>query len=101
MGKAAEHQSDRVIVTSDNPRSEQPMAIIDDILAGLVHPGKAVVIEDRAAAIAWAVAEAASEDVVLVAGKGHETWQEANGKRVAFSDFAVASKALAARESAQ
>jgi UDP-N-acetylmuramoyl-L-alanyl-D-glutamate--2,6-diaminopimelate ligase len=101
MGKAAERQGDRVIVTSDNPRSEQPMAIIDDILGGLAHPGKAVVIEDRAAAIAWAIAEAASEDVVLVAGKGHETWQEANGKRVAFSDFAVASKALAARESAQ
>ena len=98
MGKAAERQSDRVILTNDNPRSERPMVIIDDILGGFAHPEEAVVLEDRAAAIAWAIDAAASDDVVLIAGKGHETWQETHGRRVAFSDAAVAAKALAARE---
>jgi UDP-N-acetylmuramoyl-L-alanyl-D-glutamate--2,6-diaminopimelate ligase len=98
MGKAAERQSDRVIVTNDNPRSERPMVIVDDILGGMAHPEQAVIIEDRAAAIAWAIATAAQDDVVLIAGKGHETWQETNGQRVAFSDAAVAMKALKARE---
>jgi UDP-N-acetylmuramyl tripeptide synthase len=77
------------------------MDIVDDILGGLAHPEEAVVIEDRAAAIAWAISAAASDDVVLIAGKGHETWQEANGQRIAFSDSAVAAKALAAREGGQ
>jgi UDP-N-acetylmuramoyl-L-alanyl-D-glutamate--2,6-diaminopimelate ligase len=101
MGKAAECHSSHVVITSDNPRSEPPMAIIDDILGGLAHPEKAVVIEDRAAAIAWAIDAADADDVVLIAGKGHETYQETNGKRVAFSDFAIAGKALAAREGVQ
>jgi UDP-N-acetylmuramoyl-L-alanyl-D-glutamate--2,6-diaminopimelate ligase len=101
MGRAVERQSDRVIITNDNPRSEKPMVIVDDILGGLAHPEQAVVIEDRAAAIAWAIDAAAQDDVVLIAGKGHETWQETNGRRVAFSDAAVAAKALAARESGQ
>ena len=101
MGKVAERHSDQVVLTSDNPRSERPMAIIDDILGGLTHPEKTVVIEDRAAAIAWAIDAADTHDVVLIAGKGHETYQEASGKRIAFSDFAVADKAIAARESVQ
>ena len=101
MGKAAERQSDRVIITNDNPRSERPMVIVDDILGGMAHPEQAVVIEDRAAAIAWAIDAAASDDVVLIAGKGHETWQETNGRRVAFSDAAVAARALEAREGGQ
>ena len=99
MGKAAERQSDRVILTNDNPRSERPMVIVDDILGGFAHPEEAVIIEDRAAAIAWAIDAAASDDVVLIAGKGHETWQETHGRRIAFSDAAVAAKALAAKES--
>ena len=97
MARAVERHSDRVIVTSDNPRREPPLAIIDDILGGLTHPDEAVVIEDRAAAIAWAIGQAASRDVVLVAGKGHETYQEANGVRLAFSDYAIAEKALATK----
>ena len=101
MGKAAERQSDRVVITNDNPRSERPMVIVDDILGGMAHPEQAVVIEDRAAAIAWAIDAAASDDVVLIAGKGHETWQETNGRRVAFSDAAVAAKALEAGEGGQ
>lgn len=98
MARAAARHSDRVIVTSDNPRSERPLAIIDDVLGGLTHPDEAVVIEDRAAAIAWAIRQAASSDVVLIAGKGHETYQETDGVRVAFSDYAIAEKALAAKE---
>ena len=98
MGRLAERLGDRILVTSDNPRHEPPSAIVEDILGGLVRPEKATVIEDRAAAIAWAIARASDDDVVLIAGKGHETCQETSGERVAFSDFAVAAKALAARE---
>jgi UDP-N-acetylmuramoyl-L-alanyl-D-glutamate--2,6-diaminopimelate ligase len=99
MGSVAERLGDRIILTSDNPRHEAPSAIVDDILGGLAQPEKAVVIEDRAAAIAWAIARASDDDVVLIAGKGHETYQETSGERVAFSDLAVAGKALAARGS--
>ena len=97
MGEVAERRSDRVVITSDNPRGESPLAIIENIVSGLTRPGEATVIEDRAAAIAWAIDRAANEDVVLVAGKGHETYQETGGKRVAFSDLTVARKALAAK----
>jgi UDP-N-acetylmuramoyl-L-alanyl-D-glutamate--2,6-diaminopimelate ligase len=101
MGEAAEQHSDRVVITTDNPRSENAQVIIDDILAGIAHADKVTIIEDRAAAIAWAVDQACDEDVVLVAGKGHEDYQESNGERIAFSDYAVAQKALAAKEGAQ
>ena len=101
MGKAAERQGDHVVITTDNPRAEDPRAIIDDVLAGLEHPQQSTVIEDRAAAIAWAVGNAAENDVVLVAGKGHEDYQEINGERIAFSDYGVAMQALSARGGAQ
>ena len=101
MGKAAERQSDRFVITTDNPRSEDPSAIVDDIVTGLAHPDQATVIEDRAAAIAWAIDGASDHDVVLIAGKGHEDYQEVAGERTAFSDYAVAMKALAAKEGAQ
>ena len=101
MGRIAEQLSDRVVVTTDNPRSEDTQAILDDILAGLAHTDKATVIEDRAAAIAWAIEQAADDDVVLIAGKGHENYQESNGERIAFSDYAVAKQALAAKEGGQ
>jgi UDP-N-acetylmuramoyl-L-alanyl-D-glutamate--2,6-diaminopimelate ligase len=101
MGKVAEQLSDRVVVTTDNPRSEDTQAILDDILTGLADTGKATVIEDRAAAIAWAIEQAADNDVVLIAGKGHENYQESNGERIAFSDYAIAEQALAAKEGGQ
>jgi len=101
MGKAAERQGDNVVITNDNPRSENPAAIIDDIVDGLAHPDQVTIIEDRAAAIAWAIDQAGEQDVVLVAGKGHEDYQETNGKRVPLSDYAVAEKALAAKAGAQ
>jgi len=97
MAAVAERQADRVIVTSDNPRSEKPDAIISQVLRGFSRPDAARVQPDRAAAIADAIAQAAPQDVVLIAGKGHEAWQEIAGQRIEFSDKAHALQALAKR----
>lgn len=97
MGAIAERGADRVVVTSDNPRSESPQAIVDQIVAGLAVPQAARVVIDRAAAIAEALDEAAAQDVVLLAGKGHEDYQEVAGRRFPFSDRAQAQAALGAR----
>jgi UDP-N-acetylmuramoyl-L-alanyl-D-glutamate--2,6-diaminopimelate ligase len=97
MAAVAERQADRVIVTSDNPRSENPDAIISQVLRGLSRPEAAQVQPDRGAAIADAIAQAAPEDIVLIAGKGHEAWQEIAGQRIPFSDRAHAHDALAKR----
>ncbi len=97
MGAAAARAADRLIVTSDNPRHEEPAAIIAQILAGVPERGGVVVIENRAEAIATAIAEAAPGDVVLLAGKGHEDYQEVAGARRPFSDLAEAERALRAR----
>jgi len=101
MGKVAEQYGDHVVITTDNPRSEDAQIIIEDILAGTADADKVTIIEDRAAAIAWAIDQAGDDDVVLIAGKGHEDYQESNGERVAFSDYAVAQKALSAKEDAR
>jgi UDP-N-acetylmuramoyl-L-alanyl-D-glutamate--2,6-diaminopimelate ligase len=95
MGRAAGEGSDLVIVTSDNPRSEQPEAIIGEILPGLKESGVKFLVEpDRAAAIRLAVREAAAGDVVLIAGKGHEKEQIIVGQVIPFDDAAVALEAL-------
>lgn len=94
MGLAAERLADRVIVTSDNPRGEQPQAIVDAIVAGMTHADVEI---DRGAAIRRAVAEADERDVILLAGKGHESYQEIAGVRYPFSDVEQASAALALR----
>ena len=94
MGEVAERLADRVLVTSDNPRSEQPLAIIEAIVAGM---RQAEVEADRAVAIQRAIREAEVSDVVLLAGKGHETYQEVSGFRHHFSDIEQASAALALR----
>ena len=86
MGAAAETYADRVIVTSDNPRSEQPRAIMQQIVAGFDQPQRAQQIEDRAQAIDTAVRGAAVDDLVLVAGKGHEDYQQIGSQRLPFSD---------------
>lgn len=97
MGAIAQRGADRVVVTSDNPRSESPQAIVDQIVAGLAAPQAARVVVDRTAAIAEAIAQAEAQDVVLLAGKGHEDYQEVAGRRLPFSDRAQAQTALAAR----
>lgn len=101
MGRAAGQGSDVVIVTSDNPRSEDPAAIAEEALAGVGATGNANVrVElDRAAAIALAVNEARAGDIVLIAGKGHEKTQTSRGVAVPFDDVAIAAAALRERES--
>ena len=97
MGRVTERLADRVIVTSDNPRGESSNAIIDDIVAGFSKPERATIIVDRGAAIAWTIAEARPSDVILIAGKGHETYQLVGNERRDFSDFGAASANLDAR----
>jgi UDP-N-acetylmuramoyl-L-alanyl-D-glutamate--2,6-diaminopimelate ligase len=92
MGAAAERLADTVVVTSDNPRGEAPAAIIGDILREM--NAAPIVIEDRAAAIARAIAGAGDKDVILLAGKGHEPYQEIAGVRLPFSDSEAAKAAL-------
>lgn len=94
MGAVAEQKSDRVLVTSDNPRSEVAQAIIEDIVAGMTD---AEVDADRAAAIRRVILEADERDVILLAGKGHEAYQEIAGVRYPFSDIEQAQAALALR----
>ena len=98
MGQAAARLADHVIVTSDNPRGEDPDAIIAQVLAGV--SGDAEAIEDRQVAIFSALHQAGPGDVVLLAGKGHETYQEIAGVRHPFDDREVARAALADWESA-
>jgi len=98
MARAAQARADHVVVTSDNPRSEDPLRILDDIMAGLSVPA-ALSEVDRAAAIDWTVQRADDNDLILVAGKGHETYQEIAGQRIAFSDLEQARLALMRRRS--
>jgi UDP-N-acetylmuramoyl-L-alanyl-D-glutamate--2,6-diaminopimelate ligase len=95
MGAIAARLADRVVVTSDNPRSEDPLKIIEAIRRGI--RGGCEIEADRARAIEEAIAQAKPEDVVLIAGKGHEDYQEIAGRRLPFSDAAVARAALARR----
>jgi UDP-N-acetylmuramoyl-L-alanyl-D-glutamate--2,6-diaminopimelate ligase len=95
MGFAASRLADLLIVTSDNPRSEDPEAIVSDVLAGVSDAGGTALSQlDRAEAIATALATAQSGDVVVIAGKGHEKYQEVAGRLAAFDDVAVAREAL-------
>ena len=93
MGAVASRHADAVVVTSDNPRNEDPAAIIKDIEPGVTVAHE--VIEDRREAIARSIAEADASDVVLLAGKGHESYQEVAGRRLPFSDAREAEQALA------
>ncbi|MCE9570636.1 MAG: UDP-N-acetylmuramoyl-L-alanyl-D-glutamate--2,6-diaminopimelate ligase [Rhodocyclales bacterium] len=97
MGAVAARLADRVVVTSDNPRGEDPLTIIAGIVAGMPPPRR--IEADRAQAIAAAVSEAATCDVILLAGKGHEPYQEIAGVRHPFSDLDAAKSALAGRRS--
>ncbi len=98
MGRVAEEQADVVVVTSDNPRHEAAADIIDDICRGFVEPARPTMIEDRAAAIAWAIATARKGDSILIAGKGHEDYQLIGDRRLPFSDFALACALLGRKD---
>lgn len=97
MGAMASCHADRVVVTSDNPRSEKPEAIISQILLGLTGHAAVNVEPDRAQAIAYAMSLAGASDVVLIAGKGHEDYQEVAGTRLPFSDMEQVRQALRTR----
>ncbi|MEO8154390.1 MAG: UDP-N-acetylmuramoyl-L-alanyl-D-glutamate--2,6-diaminopimelate ligase [Rhizobacter sp.] len=97
MGAIAEREADQVVVTSDNPRNEAPADILKQIAAGMARPEQATVIEDRRAAIVRAVHGAQPQDVILIAGKGHEPEQEIAGIKHPFSDVTEAQLALAGR----
>lgn len=95
MGQAAGEKSDFVVLTSDNPRSEEPLDIMNDALVGLRrYDVKHAVEPDRAAAIRRAIGEAKAGDIVILAGKGHETYQILKDKTIAFDDRAVAREVL-------
>ena len=96
MGAIAQRQAQHVVVTSDNPRDEVPAAILAAIVSGMSGQPAPQVIEDRRAAIAWAIGQAQPNDVVLIAGKGHEEYQDIAGVKQPFSDFRVAEDALTA-----
>ncbi|TYT23002.1 UDP-N-acetylmuramoyl-L-alanyl-D-glutamate--2,6-diaminopimelate ligase [Luteimonas viscosa] len=94
MAAIAERLADEVVVTDDNPRGEDGDAIVAGIMAGFAHPGRVLVQRDRRAAILGAIGRAQAGDIVLVAGKGHETYQELAGVKHPFDDSVVAREAL-------
>ena len=96
MGKVADHRADNIVVTSDNPRTESPEKIIDQVLLGITRDVSVVV--DRRDAIRTAIKDAQPNDVILIAGKGHEDYQILGAQRLPFSDQAEARLALRSRE---
>lgn len=94
MGAVAERLADNIVLTDDNPRGEDGLAIIREIQTGMARPDRSRVIRDRGEAIRTAVEQAGKGDVVLVAGKGHETEQIVAGERIPFSDFDAVAEAL-------
>ncbi|MEM8815904.1 MAG: UDP-N-acetylmuramoyl-L-alanyl-D-glutamate--2,6-diaminopimelate ligase [Pseudomonadota bacterium] len=101
MGSVAEELADVVVLTSDNPRGEDPYAILEAIRGGFADSGKALLVEDREEAIAKAIALAAPGDAVLIAGKGHEAFQQLKDGKRSFSDAAVAERCLRAAAEAR
>ena len=100
MGRIAAEHADLTVVTSDNPRSEDPRAIIEEIVAGMPVGASHLIEPDRRSAIELAVAEARDGDLVVIAGKGHETYQEVGGAVLPFDDREIARAAIAARTEA-
>jgi len=92
MGQIAEQHADQVVLTDDNPRFESPAQIITDIEAGM--KSKPHVINNRKQAIAYVIDQSQRGDIILIAGKGHESTQEVNGKLLPFNDIEVAKKLL-------
>jgi UDP-N-acetylmuramoyl-L-alanyl-D-glutamate--2,6-diaminopimelate ligase len=99
MGEIAGNYSDLAIITSDNPRTENPLAIIEEVEVGLKETGtEYLAISDRRDAIYQAISRAQSGDVVIIAGKGHETYQIIGNEKFHFDDREVAKEALAKRQ---
>ena len=94
MAQVAESLADQLVLTTDNPRNEEPSAIFEDMLGGLERPADAQIVEDRGTAIRQAIRGSSEGDIVLVAGKGHEAWQESRGQKIPFSDEAAVRAAL-------
>ncbi|HCH5664064.1 TPA: UDP-N-acetylmuramoyl-L-alanyl-D-glutamate--2,6-diaminopimelate ligase [Vibrio parahaemolyticus] len=86
MAEIAERLGDKVVLTDDNPRSEDPVFIVKDMLAGLSKPAEAIVQHDRFKALSYALENAAPQDIILLAGKGHEDYQIRNGETIHYSD---------------
>jgi len=101
MGEIAESFADKLVIADDNPRNEEGDEIVQHILSGITDPAKVSVIRDRASAIDYAIANAAPGDVVLIAGKGHETYQDIGGNRLMFSDANQVRLALQKRNNKQ
>ncbi|MDZ7695176.1 MAG: cyanophycin synthetase [Balneolaceae bacterium] len=97
MAQIAEQYADLITVTSDNPRSEDPDEIIDEIMGGFSKPNSVRNITDRRQAIGQVISESIANSIILIAGKGHETYQEIAGTRHDFDDREVARKALSQR----
>ncbi len=97
MGAVAGKYADQVVITDDNPRTEDPGVIVADILAGIPDSSEVIVCHNRTSAIFTAVQQASAQDVVLVAGKGHEQFQQVGDQKCPFSDRDVVRDALAAR----
>ena len=97
MAATAEIYAKHIVLTSDNPRSENPEAILQDMYAGLKTPQSVRIVVDRAQAIAETVRNAQPNDLVLIAGKGHETYQEIQGVKFPFSDQLQAQQAIRSR----
>jgi UDP-N-acetylmuramoyl-L-alanyl-D-glutamate--2,6-diaminopimelate ligase len=94
MGQIAEHYADKIVLTDDNPRSEMPAAIVHDILSGIKQQQKVHVEHDRKLAITYVITHANQSDMVLLAGKGHEQYQEIAGVKYPFSDAVVVKQVL-------
>ncbi|SQA97455.1 UDP-N-acetylmuramoyl-L-alanyl-D-glutamate--2,6-diaminopimelate ligase [Cedecea neteri] len=94
MGGIAEQYADVVVVTDDNPRTEEPKSIVDDILTGMLDAGRAHVVLGRAEAVTNAIMQAKENDVVLLAGKGHEDYQIVGNRRLDYSDRVTAARLL-------
>ncbi|MBT8078533.1 MAG: UDP-N-acetylmuramoyl-L-alanyl-D-glutamate--2,6-diaminopimelate ligase [Gammaproteobacteria bacterium] len=98
MGEVVSDRADRAVVTNDNPRSEDPAQIIGEVMSAMGE--NAIAIEDRASAIAWTIANAQADDIVLIAGKGHEITQQIGDSLQRFSDYECALSNLASRQEA-
>ena len=94
MGSIAEQYADRIVLTADNPRSESNKSIVAEILKGIKSKDKLHIEHDRKHAIAYAIRNAKHEDIILIAGKGHEQYQEIAGERYSFSDKEIALSAF-------